>query len=210
MAPKITFRDVIEQILHLDRPVRLVWNNARGWTAVQLGLVIVQGLLPLAGLYLTKRIVDSVATGFSIGDISLALRQTLFWVGFAAVIALFSTLSGSLSDYVQEVQTMRVTDAVTDLLHAQSAAVDLSYYEDSQYYDTLHRAQREAPWRPTQIVYGLTRVVQNSISLVGILALLVAFNWVLTDLRCYRGHWYASCMPRSASTYSKARPNRSE
>lgn len=179
MPEKITFRNVYQQILRLDKPVRLVWTSAPGWTLAQLGLVIVQGLLPLAGLYLTKRIVDSVTTGVSSGDLNLALSQTLFWVGLAAGTALFATLSSSLSDYVQEVQSMRVTDAVSDLLHAQSVAVDLGYYEDPQYYDTLQRAQQEAPWRPTQIVLGLTRVVQNSISLAGILALLVAFNWLL-------------------------------
>jgi ATP-binding cassette subfamily B protein len=74
---------------------------------------------------------------------------------------------------------MRVTDAISDLLHTQSVAVDLGFYEDPQYYDTLQRAQQEAPWRPTQIVWGLSRVVQNSISLAGILVLLMAFNWLL-------------------------------
>lgn len=179
MPEKITFRNVIQQIIRLDRAVRLVWTNSPGWTLAQLGLVIVQGLLPLASLYLTKRIVDSVAAGVSASDLNTAFRQVAFWIGLAAGAALLSAVCNSLSDLVREAQSMRVTDAVSDLLHAQSVAVDLGYYEDPQYYDTLHRAQQEAPWRPMQIVNGLIQVVQNSISLAGILVLLFTFNGLL-------------------------------
>ncbi|MBE3039895.1 MAG: ABC transporter ATP-binding protein, partial [Chloroflexi bacterium] len=62
---------------------------------------------------------------------------------------------------------------------AQSIAVDLEYYEDPAYYDTLHRAQQEAPYRPTRIVNGLIQVAQNGISLLGILGLVISFNWLL-------------------------------
>jgi ATP-binding cassette subfamily B protein len=65
------------------------------------------------------------------------------------------------------------------LIHAQSIAVDLEYYEDSSYYDTLHLAQQEAPYRPTQIINSLIQVAQNGISLLGIAGLLLSFNWVL-------------------------------
>ena len=41
-----------------------------------------------------------------------------------------------------------VTDHVSDVIHAKSIAVDLEYYENSRYYDVLHRAQQEAPTRP--------------------------------------------------------------
>ena len=179
MPEKFTFRNVFKQIMSLDRAVRLVWANSPGWSVAQMGLVIVQGLLPLATLYLTKRIIDAVTGGVSSGDLEAALREVVFWVGLAAGAALISAICNSLSDLVSEAQSMRVTDAVSDMLHAQSVAVDLGYYEDPQYYDTLHRAQQEAPWRPVQIVYGIVRVVQNTISLAGILVLLVAFNPLL-------------------------------
>ena len=48
-----------------------------------------------------------------------------------------------------------VTDHVSDVIHSKSIAVDLEYYENSAYYDTLHRAQQEAPYRPMRIVTDL-------------------------------------------------------
>ena len=56
-------------------------------------------------------------------------------------------------------------------------ALDLEYYENSSFYDTLHRAQLEAPHRPTQIVNGLVPVVQSSVTLLGIAGLLFSCHW---------------------------------
>ena len=84
-----------------------------------------------------------------------------------------------LGEYATEAQSLQVTDAVAEILHAQSIAVDLAYYEDPAYYDTLHRAQGEAPYRPSRIVNGLIQIAQNGLALAGIAAWLVSLNWLL-------------------------------
>ena len=47
--------------LQLARAVRLVWRAAPGLTATSLGLMVIQGVLPLTSLYLTKL---QLITGF--------------------------------------------------------------------------------------------------------------------------------------------------
>jgi len=66
-----------------------------------------------------------------------------------------------------------------DVLHEKSLEVDLGYYENPEYYDTFHRAQKEAPYRPTRIVNGLVQLTQNGISLVAMVGLLVSFHWLV-------------------------------
>jgi ATP-binding cassette, subfamily B, bacterial len=199
MPEKFTLRTAFQQIFQLGRAIRLVWRSSPSWTLVQLGLVVVQGLLPLASLYCTKRIVDAVTIGLSSTDLMAAFRQVIVWIGLAAGVAVLTAVCGSISNLAREAQSMRVTDTVTDLLHSQSIAVDLGYYEDPKYFDTLHRAQQEAPWRPTQIVWGLVQVVQNSISLAGILVMLVAFNWYLGLIL------FAAVIPGTAVRFIHAR-----
>ena len=55
--------------------------------------------------------------------------------------------------------------------------VDQEYYEDPKYYDTLHRAQQEAAYRPASTMDGLLQVGQSGISLVALAGLLVSFRW---------------------------------
>src|SRR5262249_42199214 len=54
---------------------------------------------------------------------------------------------------------------------------DLEYYENPDYYDALHRAQAEAPYRPTQILNGLFTFAQSGISAIAVGVLLLTFHW---------------------------------
>jgi ATP-binding cassette subfamily B protein len=174
-----TLRTRLQTALRLQRALRLVWQTAPRWTLVNVALVFAQGALPLAALYLMKRIVDAVTESIAAPDKTMAFQHVAIWILLAGGIAILTMLTRSLGEYASEAQSLQVTDAVADILHAQSIAVDLAYYEDPSYYDTLHRAQREAPYRPTRIVNGLIQIAQNGIALVGIVGLLFSFNWLL-------------------------------
>jgi len=143
-------------------------------------LVILQGLLPLTTLYLIKRIIDSVTvakTAAAAAAPSPSLSTVLPLVALAGGSVLLAALCRSLGELAGEAQSSSVSDKVSDILHAQSVAVDLEYYEDTRYQDTLHRAQQEAPFRPTRISNGLLQIGQNVVSFAGVAALLFAMGW---------------------------------
>jgi ATP-binding cassette subfamily B protein len=179
MSARPKFIDAIQEGLRLDRAFRLVWSSAPGWATVNLALTVVQGLLPLAGLYLMKRLVDSLQAGIAASGGSSSFRPVLVWVILAAAVALLTALARSLSDVAGQAQSLVLTDKVTDVLHSQSVAVDLEYYENPLYHDTLQRAQGDAAQRPVSIVNRLVQIGQSAISLVGIGGLLFAFNPLL-------------------------------
>src|SRR5262249_77796 len=74
-------------------------------------------------------------------------------------------------------QTYIATDRVYEILHAKSVEVDLEYYENSEYYDALHRAQQEAPYRPSRILDSVFGFAQSAISVVALGGLLLTFHW---------------------------------
>lgn len=90
---------------------------------------------------------------------------------------MFAAGCRSLTEIVKEAQTQVVTDHVADYIHGKSVAVDLEYYEDPKYYDTLHRAQQEATYRPASIMSSLMNFGQSGISLIALAGLLVSFHW---------------------------------
>ncbi len=166
-----------QRMLLLRRAVRLVWQSTPGGTLASLVLMVVQGLLPLASLYLTKLMVDAVAA--TLRSPNADFHSVLWAILGLAAVALATALCGSLTALVGEAQGQTVTDHVHSLIHAKSIAVDLSYYENPQYYDTLHRAQQEAPYRPMRIVNGLAHIGQSSLSLLALIALLLSLHWTL-------------------------------
>ncbi|MGH7503209.1 MAG: ABC transporter ATP-binding protein [Longimicrobiales bacterium] len=177
MATKVSERIRGLSPVPLLRGLRLVWDSAAGWTAAQLVLLVIQGLFPLATLYLMKLIVDAVTGAASAGS-PVDFQPILILIAIAGGVALASAMLRVLTTLVGEVQSLRVTDRVHDTLHAKSIQIDLSYYENSEYHDTLHRAQMEAPYRPTRIVNGIALVVQSGISLIAVMSLILSFHWV--------------------------------
>ena len=177
MQPAKTIKEKIRHSLHLERALRLVYQSAPGWTAANFGLILIQGLLPLLSLYLMKLIVDAVTAGLLSPEKTDSLKKVILLILLAAAVALFAACCRSLTEIVKEAQTQVVTDHVADVIHGKSVAVDLEYYEDPSYYDTLHRAQQEATYRPISIMNSLMQLGQNSISLLALAGLLVSFRW---------------------------------
>jgi ATP-binding cassette subfamily B protein len=172
----------IQRALRLGSALHLVWQSGPGWTIASVLLLVVQATLPLLSLYLMKLVVDTVTTGLASADKSVAFRQVAFFVVLAGTVSVIGALCSSIAGLVSQAQAQVVTDHMYGILHAKSIEVDLEYYESSQYHDTLHRAQEEAPFRPTRIVNGLANVVQNGISLLVIAALLFSFHWAFAAI----------------------------
>jgi ATP-binding cassette subfamily B protein len=154
-----------------------VWRAAPGWTLLSVGLAVVQGILPLVAVYLMKLIVDAVTQGVAAADHVAAFRTAAVYIVLAALVGLAIALLRSLSTLVGEAMGQVVTDHVSDVIHSRSIAVDLEYYENSAYYDTLHRAQQEAPYRPVRIVTDLLTTGQSFISMVAMAGLLFTLGW---------------------------------
>lgn len=167
----------LRRLLDLRRALHLVWQSTPSWTIASIALLVVQGILPLLSLYLTKLMVDAVSTGLSVTDKAAVLGQVMALIVLAGAVALVGDLCGAIAGFVSDAQSQVVTDYVHSLLHAKSIEVDLEYYENAKYYDALHLAQAEAPYRPTEILNRLLQVGQSAISLVAIATLLFSLHW---------------------------------
>ncbi|OFW61273.1 MAG: ABC transporter ATP-binding protein [Actinobacteria bacterium RBG_16_64_13] len=165
--------------MRLGRALRLVWSIAPRWTAASVILTVLQGILPLAAVWLMKLIVDRVATGITGPDHGAAFREIAVLIAWAAAVGLAVVVMRSLAALTDQVLGRLVTDHVTDIIHAQSVAVDLEFYENPRYHDALYRAQQEAPYRPTQIVNDLTSTIQALVTLLAMAGLLLTLHWAV-------------------------------
>lgn len=170
-------RGTVRPTFRPDRAVRLVWGCAPGWTGLNLAFVLLLGLLPLATVYLTKLIVDSVTAGIS-GQVAYrqALTAALLFVGAAGVVESIRALLNSASSVVRSLLGELTAVRIHLLIHAKAAKVELDCYENSDFCDLLHRAQQEAGHRPVAIVDELTRSVLHAISFLAMAGLLFSLS----------------------------------
>jgi ATP-binding cassette subfamily B protein len=156
-----------------------VWSISPGWTLASIVLAVVQGLLPLAALYMMKLITNAVVAGVAASNKAGAFKHVGMLILVAGVVGMATALARSATTLVGAAQAQVVTDRIFDIIHAKSIEVDLEYYENARYYDVLHRAQQEAPYRPTQIVNDLISIGQSLVSLAAVLVLLFSLSWVV-------------------------------
>lgn len=177
MPPPPSITAKIKNALRIDRAFLLVWKASRDWTILSIFLTLIQGVIPLLTLYILKLLVDTIAHAVQSGDASESFGQAVYLIVAATLIAMIQAAVRQIGGYVAEAQSAVVTDYVSTRIHEKSINLDLAYYENPKYYDTLHRAQREGPYRPTKIVNGLTQTLQNGVSLVTMVGLLFMFHW---------------------------------
>jgi ATP-binding cassette subfamily B protein len=172
-------RDAAGEARNLPRAMRLVWSASRAWTLLWLGLLVAQGLLPAAVVYLTRELVDGlVAAAAAPGD--WARASPAVWVAASMGAALLlGELLHSAADWVRNVQAKRVEDHINGLVHLKSTTVDLAFYESPDYHDHLHRARAEASYRPVALLENAGSLIQNTITLVAMGAVLVPYGlWI--------------------------------
>lgn len=163
----------------LGRAIKLVWASGPGWMIASLVLVALGAVLPLASLWLLGRIVDSVTRGslLPVGPLrEAAWNASLMWIALAGGAALLSALCSTATSFVSEGQGLVVARRMSALVQRQASRMDLEYFENAEFFNTLHRAQEEAPFRPTRIVNGLTGLAQNLVSLAAITVLLATLH----------------------------------
>jgi ATP-binding cassette, subfamily B, bacterial len=164
------------QLPYLPRALRLVWDAAGRWTLAWIALLVVQGLLPLATVWLTRSLVDGLVAGIRTGGSWAALQPVAWSAALMAAALAAAEVLRSLSGWVRTAQAELVQDHIQSLIHNQSVAADMAFYDSADFYDHLHRARAEASHRPVALLESLGSVLQNGITLVAMGALLARFG----------------------------------
>ena len=169
-------RRALSQLPYLPRALGLVWAASRGWTVVWVALLVVQGLLPAASVYLTRALVNSLVVVVSSGGDPATLAPALLLALLMGLVMLLTQMLSSITTWVRTIQGELVRDYITSLVHRQSARLDMAFYDSPDYYDHLHRARSEASQRPVSLLESLGGLFQTSITLAAMAAILLPYG----------------------------------
>jgi ATP-binding cassette subfamily B protein len=140
-------------------------------------LLIGQGLLPVALVFLTRILVDRLTLVAGTGVSWEALRAVLLPGGLMASLILLTEALRAGSRLVRTAQADRVRDHVSGLIHEHVIAADLAQFELPEYHDRLYRARTDSHERPVALVQNLGALSQNALTLAAMALVLVQFGW---------------------------------
>lgn len=163
------------------RAIALVWTTSRALTLILAVLTIVAGILPAAIAYIGQLIVDGVVA--AIDAESPDIRGVLELVVLEALIV--ATVAGAQRGISASQSLLRALlgQRVNVMILEKALTLQLANFEDSEFYDKLTQARREASSRPLSLVTKTFGLVQNTLSLASFAALLFAFSpWAVLIL----------------------------
>jgi ATP-binding cassette, subfamily B, bacterial len=161
------------QVPRFPHAISLVWTAARFWTIPWAALLIAQGLLPIATVYLTRPLVDSLLSAIRSGG---SFRPALIKAVLMAGVLLAAEALRGLESWVRTAQSELVRNHIRQRVQAKSAEVDLGFYETPDFFDHLHRAKAEAAHVPLALIENLGGLAQNGITLVAMAVVLTTFG----------------------------------
>jgi len=167
---------VVRRLAYLRRALHLIWSATKEWTLGWIVVLVVQGLLPAATVYITKHLVDGVAAAVGVGLSGENVQQVLIPAVLMGSVLVLSQILQGLLGWIQTAQSELLQDHIKALLHRQAAAVDLEFYETPDYFDHMDRANAQADSRALPILQNLGGLLKNSLTLVAIAGLLIPYS----------------------------------
>ena len=167
------------------RALGLVWQTNRRLTVILGLLTLVAGVLPAAVAYVGALIIDAVVAASRVyTDTGEAEFMTVFSLVAleAAVVAALAGAQRGIS-LCQALLRAQLGQRVNVMILEKALTLELAQFEDSEFYDKLTRARREASSRPLSLVNRTFGLGQNLVSLVSYGVLLVQFSpWAVVVL----------------------------
>jgi ATP-binding cassette subfamily B protein len=166
----------VTQLSYLPQTGRLVWAAAHNWMLVWIGLLVMQGLLPVATVYLTRLLVDRIVAVAGQGINWESIQFILVPATLMAGVLLLTECLGTSIGWVRTAQSELVQDYISALVHEKSITIDLAFYESSDYHDHLNRARSDASGRSLALLENSGSLLQNSITLLAMAAILLPYG----------------------------------
>ena len=152
---------------------QLVWSTSKKLSAGLAVLSLVSGLLPAAVAYVGKQIVDAVVKA-STGDGDTT--EVLRYVAVELVLVACLAASSKGIDVCRSLLRALLGHRVNVMILEKALTLSLSQYEDSEFYDRMTRARREASSRPLSLVMRTFGLGQNAVSIVAYGGLLLQLS----------------------------------
>jgi len=164
---------------HSAQALRLVWQSAPAGVIALAVLTVVAAALPPFVAYVGKLIIDAVvaahgAAAGGVRDVALGRAVHLVALELGAVVAMAAC--ERVLSLIRQVVGARLGIDINVRILEKAERLSLRHFEDSEFYDKLTRARREASSRPLSLINSNFQVVRHALTLAGYIALLIGFS----------------------------------
>ncbi len=184
-SPESQRRSFLGVFRYSRRALGLVWTTSRTLTVALGSLTLVAGVLPAGMAFVGALIIDAVVAAAQVyretGNAEFMPVFSLVALE-ALIVAVLAGAQRGIS-LCQALLRAQLGQRVNVMILEKAITLELAQFEDSEFYDKLTRARREASSRPLSLVNRTFGLAQNLVSLLSYGVLLVQFSpWAVVVL----------------------------
>jgi ATP-binding cassette subfamily B protein len=173
----IGWRERLAALRNVPPVLGIVWQS--GPVVVAAGLIfrLFASLLPMALLWITKLIIDSIERA---GSVHQMVTPRFWWLVAAEFgLAVLGTVLMRIIDYLDALLADKYTRHISIRVMKHAAELDLLAYEDPVFYDRLERARVQATDR-LGMIQSIGRLVQQVATVVSLSISIMLFSpWLM-------------------------------
>ena len=168
-------RKALGLLPHIPRTFRILWETSRAMSVGIALITLVSGVIPAGMAWVGKLIVDAVVLSAKTSDLAARERVfhlVLFELGLMAV----NTLVARANGLMRELLRVQLGNKLNVQIIEKARTLELRHFEDSEFYDKMQKARREASSRPLSMILELLSIGQNAITLTSYAFLLLRLS----------------------------------
>ena len=149
---------------------KIVWSTSASLTLAMAASTLLSGVLPAVIASVGGMFVDAVSQAIQATGASadLARREVLTYVLIEAGLVVIMTGAQRLNAVCQAILRVLLGNRINVMILEKALTLELAHFEDSEYYDKLVRARRDASSRPLSLVVKTFDLIRESIALLTI------------------------------------------
>ena len=183
------FRKFVSAFQYSRIALQIVWDTHALLTIVMALSTLAAGVLPAAIASVGGLFVDAVATAIQADGVQAeqARGDVLRYVLIEAGLVVLMTGAQKLNTVCQSILRVLLGNKINVMILEKALTLELAHFEDSEYYDKLVRARREASSRPLSLVIKTFDLGRDVIALITIGLFLWQFSPYAVLLLAFAG-----------------------
>lgn len=166
-----------EALRNTPEAFRLVWSASQRSALAGISLTLIAAVLPASQAWAGKLIIDAIVDSTNQGLEPIAgLRFVAPYLALELALVLIGSLTSQIRNLFDRILQSQLTNHVNSLIIRKAINLDLQFFENPNFYDTLQNARRQADVSALNIVNSTLQMVQQVITLISLVILLLRFS----------------------------------
>lgn len=167
---------VKEMRLFMLKTVKLLWKSSRISLIITLIINIFNGIINPLNLIISKYLIDSVIDTLSNKE---NYRCVIFWIIIEFASVILSKIIQRINAYYSIIQVKILNKYIADLIIKKSNELDLSFFENSEFYNKIEKVNKQSAFSAMAIMNSLMQIIKSFTTLIGSIVIVIQLSPIM-------------------------------